>query len=70
MDDAGSIQCGLVMGKSRVVPLKAITIHKMELTAVVVSVKLHNFLEEQLDLLVHRAVFWTDSTIVHQSLST
>ena len=38
----------------------------MELTAATVAVKLHKFLEDELDLQVHKTVFWTDSTIVLQ----
>ena len=37
------------------------------LTAATVSAKLHKFLEE-LDLPIHRTIFWTDSTIVLQCL--
>jgi len=40
-EDAGSNQCGLVIDKSLVAPIKAITIARMELTAAVVSFKLH-----------------------------
>ena len=54
------------MAKSRVAPLKTVTIPRMELTAAVVSVKLHKFITEQLDLPVNKTVFWTDSTIVLQ----
>lgn len=54
------------MGKSRVTPPKVITIPRMELAAAVASVKMQKFLEEQLGLPVHGAVFWTDSTIVLQ----
>lgn len=57
---------GPVLGKSRVTPPKVITIPRMELTAAVASVKMQKFLEEQLGLPVHGAVFWTDSTIVLQ----
>ena len=67
-DDAGHIHCSLVFAKSRVALLKTITIPRMELTAASVSAKLHKFLEEQLDLPIHRSVFWTDSTIVLQYL--
>ena len=67
-DDAGHIHCSLVFAKSRVAPLKTITIPRMELTAASVSAKLHKFLKEQLDLPIHRSVFWTDSTIVLQYL--
>ena len=66
VDDMGRIHCGLVMGKSRVAPLKTITIPRMELTAAVVSVKLHKFIVDQLDLPIHKTIFWTDSTIVLQ----
>ncbi|XP_068739290.1 uncharacterized protein [Montipora capricornis] len=48
-DNAGHIQCSLVFAKSRVAPLKTITIPRMELTAASVSAKLHKFLEEKLD---------------------
>ena len=66
VDDKGRIRCGLLMGISRVAPLKTITVPRMELTAAVVSVKLHNFIIEQLDLPIHKTVFWTDSMIVLQ----
>ena len=52
------------MAKSCVVPLKTVTIPRMELTAAVVSVKLLKFITEQLDLLLNKTAFWTDSTIV------
>ena len=54
----------LVMGKSRVTPLKPITIPRLELTAVVVSVKLHQFIVEELDLKIDKSYFWTDSQVV------
>ena len=47
-------------------PLKTVTIPRMELTAAVVSVKLHKCITEQLDLPIKKTVFWTDSTIVLQ----
>ena len=53
-------------GKSRVASLKTNTVPRMEQTAAVVSVKLHKLIVEQLDLPIHKAVFWTDSTIVLQ----
>ena len=66
VNDQGRIHCGLIMAKSRVAPLKTITVPRMELTAAVVSVKLHKFITEQLDLLINKTVFWTDSTLVLQ----
>ena len=64
--DNGRMHCGLVMAKSRVAPLKTVTIPRMDLTATVVSVKMHKFITEQLDLPINKTVFWTDSTIVLQ----
>ena len=46
VDDKGRIHCGLLMGKSCVAPLQTITVPRMELTAAVVSVKLHKFIIE------------------------
>ena len=66
VDDKGRIHCGLVMAKSRVATLKTVTIPKMEVTAAVVSVKLHKFITEQLDRPINKTLFWTDSTIVLQ----
>ena len=37
VDDKGRIHCGLLMGKSRVAPLKTITVPRMVLSAAVVS---------------------------------
>ena len=66
VDDKRRIHCGLLMGKSRVAPLKTITVPRMELIAAVVSVKLHKFIIEQVNLPIHKIVFCTDSTIVLQ----
>jgi len=68
VDDKGKIHCRLVIAKSRVAPLKTVTIHRMELMSTVVSVKLHKFITEQLDLPINNTVFWTDSTIVLQHI--
>ena len=58
VDDKGRIHCGLVMAKSHVAPLKTVTIPRMELTAAVVSVKLHRFITEQLDLPINKTVLF------------
>ena len=57
VDVSGHIHSGLLLGKARVAPLKTITIPRMELTAATVAVKLHKFLEDQLDLQVRKTVF-------------
>ena len=47
----GTKHCAFLMGKSRVAPLKVVTIPRLELTAAVVAVKVES-------------TFWTDSTTV------
>ena len=54
----------LVMGKSRVAPLKTLSIPRLELTAAVVATKLHKFIVEEADIKVDASYFWTDSMTV------
>ncbi|XP_047489108.1 uncharacterized protein LOC125039313 [Penaeus chinensis] len=59
-----SIECNLVVGKSRVAPLKKITIPRMELTAATLAVKLANVVSKELGFYYENKFFWTDSTSV------
>ncbi|XP_068756234.1 uncharacterized protein [Montipora capricornis] len=52
------------MGKARVSPLKPVTIPRLELTAAVVSVKISQWLGEELDYQDVSEFFWTDSKVV------
>lgn len=58
------IHCSLLMGKSRVAPLKPVTVPRLELSAAVLSVKIAFFLERELDYNQVSHVFWSDSKIV------
>ncbi|XP_054773404.2 uncharacterized protein LOC129281498 [Lytechinus pictus] len=60
----GEVHCTLVLGKSRVSPIKTVTVPRLELTAAVLSVKMSAFLQAELDLKIGREVFWTDSRVV------
>ena len=60
----GKIHVALVMGKSRVTPLKATTIPRLELTAGTVSAKVAHMIREQLSLKSISDYYWTDSQIV------
>ena len=53
-----------IMGKSRVAPIKTITIPRLELTAAVVATKLYQFVEEEIDMTLDQVFFWTDSQVV------
>ena len=63
INDSGS-NVSLIMGKSRVAPLKSISIPRLELTAATVGAKLSQFLMEELDLFDVSIHFWTDSMTV------
>lgn len=60
----GRIHCSFVLGKSRVTPLKAVTVPRLELTAAVVSVKVSGHLRRELDMSIAQEYFWMDSQVV------
>ncbi|KAF6771946.1 hypothetical protein AHF37_09510 [Paragonimus kellicotti] len=60
----GSIYCSLVLGKSRVAPMRAVSIPRMELTAAVLAAKLISYVKEELLKGVKSVTLWTDSMIV------
>ena len=60
------IHCSFVFGKSRLSPLKTVTIPRLELTAATVSVRLDSLISKELDhpVPISDTFFWTDSTTV------
>ena len=64
ISESDQTHCSLVMGKARVTPLKPVTIPRLELTAAVVSVKISQWLGEELDYQDVSEFFWTDSKVV------
>mgnify|MGYP002803374545 CR=1 FL=1 len=64
----GLIHCALLLGKSRVAPLKIVTIPRLELTAATVAVNLHKVVVRELDIPINETIFWTDSRIVIQCI--
>ncbi|XP_026054611.1 uncharacterized protein LOC113040501 [Carassius auratus] len=60
----GNIHCALVIGKSRVAPIKVQTIPRLELTAAVISVAMSNMLKRELQYADIEEHFWTDSQVV------
>ncbi|XP_077393414.1 uncharacterized protein LOC144030741 [Festucalex cinctus] len=63
-NEHGDVHCTLVVGKSRVSPLKVTTVPRLELAAAVVSVKMSHMLKEELGYAVTEEFFWTDSKVV------
>ena len=60
----GEIFCNIVIAKSRVAPLKFMSVPRLELRAPVLAVKIAVRLRQELDVEVHDEVFWTDSRVV------
>ena len=56
-----SVSCSLIIAKSRVSPLKPVTVPRLELTAAVLSVKASVFLNSEMDYGSVKEYFWTDS---------
>ena len=60
----GVVYCNLNMGKSRVAPIKRISIPRLELVAAVLSARLSNLIKNELDLTIDEEYYWTDATVV------
>ena len=58
----GETRCSFLLSKSRVAPLKQVSIPRMELTAASVAVKIDQVIKRELP--VKRTYFWTDSQTV------
>ena len=64
VDDKNRVHRSFLLGKARVTPLKPVTIPRLELTAALVSVKVIQTLQEELEYDEVDEFFWTDSKVV------
>ena len=64
IDHLGRIHCSLVMAKSRVAPLKHVTIPRLEITAALVSARVGVLLKTELEYEQINEFFWSDSKVV------
>ena len=60
----GRIHCSFVIGKSRLAPLKHMTIPRLELQAAVLAVNVDCYLKKELRIHINKTVFWSDSQTV------
>ena len=64
VDEHGTPHVSLVFAKSRVAPIKPVTIPRLELSAAVLAVKLSQTLEKELGYSNVKHFFWCDSKVV------
>lgn len=60
----------LLTAKSRVAPIKTVSLHRLELCAAVTLAKLFKSVKESLRVQINREVFWSDSTIALSWISS
>ena len=60
----GQVNTALIMSKSRVAPMKQLTVPRLELQAAVLSTRTDAFLRKELELFLIDSHFWSDSEIV------
>lgn len=63
-DTKGDIHCSFITGKSRLAPLKQLTIPRLELSAAVVATRLDKMVRKEIGIQVDQSIFWTDTTCV------
>ena len=64
VDESNKISCNIVIARSRVTPLKFVSVPRLELTAATIAVKVATHLKQELDIKVDEEMFWTDSRVV------
>ena len=60
----GTVACALVFGKSRAAPLRRITVPRLELQAAVLSVRIGEMVQHEIEMEFTQICYWTDSEIV------
>ena len=51
------------MAKSKLAPIKTLTMARLELNAAVIGVKLFNLIIHEIDLPIQKVKFWSDSML-------
>ena len=64
VENQGTVTITFVMGRSRLAPMKIITIPKLELQAAVIAVRLKEAISNSISIDINETIFWTDSVTV------
>lgn len=64
VDNLGCVSSVLMLAKSRVAPIKSVTIPRLELQAAVMGAQVNAMIKRDVDLEIAESYFWTDSEIV------
>ena len=64
----GKVHCALIMAKSRLAPLKAMTIPRMQLSAAVLATRLDLMIKQEVTIPINKSTFWNNSTCVLRSI--
>ncbi|XP_072030174.1 uncharacterized protein [Amphiura filiformis] len=63
LNEAGDVECNLILSKARVAPIKQVSIPRMELSAATLAVKVDNMIKRELGIQA-TTIFWSDSQTV------
>ena len=64
VDVYGNVTCSFVIGKSRLAPIKQVSIPRLELSGAVTAWRLYRLLSDELEIKLDQVTLWTDSMIV------
>ena len=68
--DDGTCHCSLLTSKSRVAPIKKLTLPRLELQGAVLGIRLRKLITKEITLQLDQIIFWTDSTINLQYINS
>ena len=65
----GNHKASFLMAKSKLAPIKALTLPRLELNSAVTAVRLFRTVIQEVDIPIERTCFWTDSVLTLQYIS-